>query len=60
MNFTFIENSTQCLNVTISDDTLVEGDEIFTLMLTLITIGVGVTLGRNTATVITIRDDEGH
>ena len=51
MNLTFLvgstDNTTQCLPVTITDDTLVEGDEAFTVTLTLQTTGVGVTTGNN-------------
>lgn len=59
MNFTFVENSTQCLNVTIIDDTLVEKNESFVLTLTLVNSGLGVTLGRNNSTEITVVDNDG-
>lgn len=59
MNFTFTENSTECLNMTIIDDTLVEGDEAFTVTLLLVTIDKGVTLGNTSTGLITITDNEG-
>lgn len=46
--------------MTIIDDSVVEGDESFPVMLNLITIGAGVILGDNDTTVITIADDEGQ
>jgi hypothetical protein len=46
----------RCLNITILDDDLIEGDEIFTLRLR-ITAGNGVTLGRSTTTVTITEDD---
>ena len=62
MNLTFLvgstDNTAQCLPVTITDDTLVEGDEAFTVTLTLQTTGVGVTTGNN-VTDLTITDNEG-
>ena len=61
MNLTFVVNSTdstaQCLNVTITDDTLVEGDEIFMVTLVVVTTGVGVTLGSNSTTILIIDND---
>ena len=54
-----LDNDTQCLNVSIiDDDTALEGDETFTVTLTLLTTGLGVTTG-NTMTTITITDNEG-
>ena len=62
MNLTFVENSTdstaQCLNLTITDDSQVEEDEIFRVTLVLVTTGVGVTLGRDETTMVII-DNEG-
>ena len=49
----------QCVDVTITEDTLVEGDEAFAVTLTLQTTGVGVTTGNSTTTV-TITDNEGR
>ena len=63
MNFTFVVNSTdgdmQCMNVTINDDTLVEGDEAFSVKLNLFTMGVFVTLRNNRTATIIIIDNEG-
>lgn len=42
MNLTFADNSTQCLNLTIIDDTLVEGMETFTVNLTSVNTEVNV------------------
>lgn len=53
------ENGTvQCFNVTIIDDNLVEGDKMLILMQSLVTTGLGVTLGNDTSTTITIIDNE--
>ena len=52
-----MDGVTTCLNVTINDDTVME-DKVFTVALTLITTGVGVTVGNN-VTIITIMDNEG-
>lgn len=61
-NLTFPVNSVngtmQCVNVTTNDDTLVESDETFTIALTLITTGLGVSLSNETTTV-SIVDNEG-
>lgn len=47
----------QCLNVTLIDDGLVEGNETFMVILTP-EAGVDVTLGNN-VTIVTIVDNEG-
>lgn len=64
MNLTFVSNSSngsaQCINVTIIDDTLVEGSKKFTVILTEATVGVGIHLERDTSTTITIEDNEGN
>lgn len=61
-NLTFPANSSsgdmECLNVTIIEDTLLEGDETFTVSLELLTIGKGVQLG-NSVVVVSIVDNEG-
>ena len=49
---------TQCLNVTITEDALVEGDETFIVTMTLLTTGVGVTT-ENDMSAITVMDNEG-
>ncbi len=63
MNFTFPVNSTddatQCLNVTITDDVLLEGNETLTMMLALVSIEADVIIG-NEMTAITITDNEGE
>ena len=63
MDLTFPVNSedgaTQCLNVTVLMDFLVEGNETFTVTLTLMTAELGVTLGDTTLTNVTITDNEG-
>ena len=46
----------RCLTVTITDDTLFEEDETFTVALTVTTSGVSV---GNAMTTVTITDDEG-
>ncbi len=46
-----------CVNITILDDNLIEGDELFTVRLTLITPTLSLGLGN---TDITIMDDEGY
>ena len=48
----------RCLGALTIDDTLVEGDETFTVTLTLVTTGVGVTTG-NTMTTVTITENGG-
>ncbi len=53
-----IDSDTQCLNITINTDTLVEGEETFTVTLTLLTTGLGV-FTENDLTTVTIMDDEG-
>ena len=59
MNLTFpissMDTDTECLNITIMEDTLVEGEETFTVTLT---TGLGVTTGTDVTTV-TIMDNEG-
>ena len=57
-SLTFSAGSTdmRCLTVTIVDDMLIEGDETFTVGLTVATSGV---MEGNTMTVVTITDDEG-
>ena len=61
-NLTFSINSTngdtQCLNVSVTDDTLVEMNETFSMVLTIVTTGLGVTIGDNITTFI-IEDNEG-
>lgn len=59
MNFTFVESSSQCVNLTIIDDTLVEGYETFRVVLALVTVEVGVSLNSNNTAMITIIDNEG-
>ncbi len=54
-----MDNDTQCLNINITDDMLVEGDETFTVTLILLTTDLGVII-ENDMTVMTIRDDEGY
>ena len=58
INLTFpvhsMDGLTMCLNVTI----VMETDKVFTVTLTLITTGVGVTIGNN-VTIITIGMDNG-
>ena len=55
----FFENSVmECVNFTIFDDVLFEGSETFTVTLTLLSTGLGVTTGNDTTTV-TIIDNEG-
>ena len=56
MNFT--DNDTRCLDVTILEDPLVEGDETFTVTLTLLTPGLGVTTGDD-ITAVAVTDNEG-
>lgn len=58
-NFTFTEDSIECLNVTIIDDSVIEGYESFSIRLFYVTTNVGVTLGQNSTAIITIRDNEG-
>ena len=64
MNLTFAVNSTdgamQCLDVNITDDSLVEGNEMFTITPALVTIGLGVRLDNDTITTIAIIDNEGQ
>ena len=48
---------TPCITVTITDDNVLEGDETFTVALTV--SGSTVTLG-NAETVVTITDNEGQ
>ena len=59
MNLAFpissMDNDIQCLNITIMEDTLVEGDETFAVTLT---TALGVTTGTD-ITIITITDNEG-
>lgn len=61
LNLTFPTNSMngdiQCLNVTVIDDLLVEGEENFILILTLLSSG-NVTVDNDTITLF-IEDDEG-
>ena len=45
----------QCVNISIVDDVVFEGDETFTVTLTVTTSGV---MERNTVTIVTIRDDD--
>ena len=45
----------QCVNISIVDDFLFEGDETFTVSLTVTTPGV---MEGNTSTTVTIRDDD--
>ena len=52
------EGTTRCLNITINEDTLIEGNETFSVMLTLISTELGVTMG-NSITTVTILDNEG-
>lgn len=59
MNFTFTENSTECLNVTIDDDTLIEGEEMFDIRLFSVFPDGAVTLLSNNSAIITIEDNEG-
>ena len=47
----------QCVNITITDDDIFEGDETFTVGLTVNTSGV---MEGNTITAITITDNEGY
>lgn len=60
-NLTFAENSVdntmQCINVTTIDDTLVEGNEFFTAMLSFVSSGVDVMLGGVESTVTIVDDD---
>ncbi len=62
MNLDFPVNSMnddfQCLNVNITDDTLVEGNETFTVTLMPLATGLDVT-AVNDATILTITDNEG-
>ena len=64
MNLTFPVNSVngtvQCFNVTIIEDNVVENDEMFIITQVLVTTGLGVTIGNNTITTITIIDNEGR
>ncbi len=52
------DDMTQCTDVNITDDSYFEGDETFTVTLTLLTTDQGVTTG-NDMTTVTIIDDEG-
>lgn len=59
MDFDFIMDSmAECLDINITDDLLVEGNETFTVTLTLLTTDLGVVI-ENNMTVVTITDDEG-
>ena len=53
------EGTARCSNITINEDTLVEGSETFSVMLTLISMELGVTMG-NSVTTVTILDNEGR
>ena len=50
-----VDESTSCFNVTINEDLLVEGDEMFDVVLNLDTVGSGLALG-NSETAVTIID----
>ena len=58
MNLTFDagdgDTDERCLTVIVNPDTLIEGRETFTVSLTLVTTGMGVTAGTNTTTVTII------
>ena len=54
-----IDAEAQCLNVTIIEDALVEGNETFFVTLTLLTTELNVTT-ENDVTVVTITDNEGN
>ncbi len=59
MDFDFIMDSmAECLDINITDDLLVEGNETFTVTLTLLTTDLGVVI-ENNMTVVTITNDEG-
>ena len=62
MNLTFTANvlngTIKCLNVSIIEDFLVEGDEIFTVNVSLLNTDNGITLENDIATVV-ITDNEG-
>jgi hypothetical protein len=49
---------THCINVSITDDSALEGDETFSVALMLTTSDPNVTLGNDT-TAVTITDDDG-
>ena len=61
MAFSFPEESVdgdrQCMNITILDDTLVEGDETFNISVSVLTTGLRVTADE--PAIIVIEDDEG-
>ena len=63
MSFTFDAGSgngaEECLLVPITDDDLKEGMQMFTVSMTLDTLGLGVVSGIDSAT-ITINDDDGN
>ena len=50
--------ATACGDISILDDVLIEGDQNFTVTLSLVTTNMGVTLGSLTTTTVTIRDDD--
>ena len=55
-NATSPDGDMRCTNITIDDDTLIEGDETFTVDLTVTTPDV---MMGNAMTTVTITDDEG-
>ena len=50
------DGAMECMNITIMEDTLFEGDETFTVGLMVVTSGV---MAGNTETIVTITDNEG-
>ena len=61
MNLTFNAGdgnaAERCLRVTINPDTLIEGPEVFTVSLSLVTTDMGIAIGNTTTTTVTITDD---
>ena len=53
------DGSTACVNITINEDVFVEGNETFSVELSLETTGLGVTLGNSEGTVV-ITDKDGQ
>ena len=55
MDFTFpmasMDSETRCMNVVIFEDAVLERIEMFTVTLTLLTVGLGVTVGNDTTAV---------
>lgn len=54
-----MDGDLSCMNVAIWDDALLEGEEIFTVVSSLVTMGLIVALGTNRVATVKILDNEG-